>query len=121
MIDARGATTDAFELLCSCKASNAAAFICVYGEDFAPDAQAVDQLATVFPVTRWPIRGSNQHNAIATLVKKGKLRRFYREVLAFDKDAARVDHPLNPPGKAIARIATQRSHPCWFRKHLVFL
>jgi hypothetical protein len=87
MIAGHGATTDAFELLCSCKASNSAEFICVYGEDFAPDAEALDHLATMFPVTRWPIRGLNQHNAIATLVKKGKLRRFYHDVFAFDQDA----------------------------------
>ena len=69
----------AFDLLCACKASDAAKFVCVYGmkED---DRSAVDHLATMFPVTRVPIQATG-HNVIFKMLREGTLRQFYREHL----------------------------------------
>ena len=68
----------AFDLLCACKASAAAKFVCVYGME--DDRRAVDHLATMFPVTRVPIQATG-HNVIFKMLKEGTLRQFYREHL----------------------------------------
>lgn len=84
MIDRNGETTEAFELLCRCKASKADEFVCVYGECSALDLAAVDHLATMFPVTRWAIPRVEKHNVIHELWKAGTLRQFYRDAFAFE-------------------------------------
>jgi hypothetical protein len=101
MIDQDGKNTDAFELLCCCKATDTASFVCVYGERCVPDAAAVDHLATIFPVTRWPIEGVERHGVIAEMWKTGTLRQFYRDVFAFDGPALQAvpanGSPVEPP------------------------
>ncbi|THD72514.1 MAG: hypothetical protein E7813_03885 [Bradyrhizobium sp.] len=69
----------AFDLLCACKASDAAKFVCVYGMK-EEDRRAVDHLATMFPVTRVPIQVTG-HNVIFKMLSKGTLRQFYQEHL----------------------------------------
>ena len=71
----------AFELLCVCKRSDAAKFVCVYG-DRPNDVAAVDHLATMFPVTRLQIRVPD-HNVIFGMWKAGTLKQFYHEQFAF--------------------------------------
>ncbi|HMK31150.1 MAG TPA: hypothetical protein VK473_15815, partial [Terriglobales bacterium] len=87
----------AFELLCACKAHEAAKFVCVYGNRPA-DVAAVDRLATMFPVTRLQIPETT-HNVIFEMWKKGTLRQFYRQQFAFDppalKPRQRVEESLN--------------------------
>lgn len=80
-----GQTMPAFDLLCSCKASAAVSFVCVYGNN-ADDLRAVDHLATMFPVTRLHIQAS--HNVIFAMYKEGTLRQFYRVQFAFDPTVA---------------------------------
>jgi hypothetical protein len=78
----------AFDLLCACKASDAAKFVCVYGmkED---DRRAVDHLATMFPVTRVPVQ-TTAHNVIFEMLGEGTLRQFYREHLFRDDPGKRM-------------------------------
>lgn len=70
----------AFDLLCTCMASDAAKFTCVYG-GVEEDQRAVDHLATMFPVTRVPIKGAKGHNVIYKMWKEGSLRQFYQDYL----------------------------------------
>jgi hypothetical protein len=77
-----GLAMPAFDLLCACKASDAVEFVCVYGIE--KDRTAVDHLATMFPVTRVPIRDATGHNVIFKMWKEGTLRQFYREHFVFD-------------------------------------
>jgi len=77
-----GKTLPAFDLLCACKASDAAEFVCVHG-GLEADVKAVDHLATMFPVTRVHIQEPG-HNVIFKMWKEGTLRQFYREQFGFD-------------------------------------
>ncbi len=76
-----GPAIPAFDLLCACKASDAVKFVCVYGVE--DDRRAVDHLATMFPVTRVPIRNATGHNVIFKMWNEGTLRQFYREHFVF--------------------------------------
>jgi len=73
----------AFDLLCVCKKSDGAKFVCIYGDN-PLDQAAVEHLATMFPLTRLHIRGAD-HNAINAMWKRGTLRRFYRQQFAFER------------------------------------
>jgi hypothetical protein len=83
LLEPTGRAMPAFELLCACKTSDAAKFVCVYGNR-PGDVADVDHLAAIFPVTRLQIREATDHNVIYTMWNKGTLRQFYREQFAFD-------------------------------------
>ncbi len=90
MLERKGATTDAFELLCACKDIGAARLICVYATDYRPDAAAIDHLETILPVTRWPIAGMKKHNIVLELLEAGTLPQFYRSAFGFDPLPLRI-------------------------------
>ena len=84
LLDGTERSIPAFEILCACKHSWATDFVCVYGEQALPDRQAVDRLATMFPIARRPIEGVSSHNVLYEIWKRGNVgNSFYAELLSF--------------------------------------
>jgi hypothetical protein len=74
----------AFDVLCACRNSATADFVCVYGQHSRPDMEAVDRLETMFPVKRRPIAGVAEHNVIYEIWKRGMLKEFYAKLFSIN-------------------------------------
>ena len=88
VLDSGDRAIPAVELLCACQTSRPTDFVCVYGEQSDMDRAAVDRLATMLPVARWPISGVAEHNVFYELWKRGALRSLYNDLFACDQPSA---------------------------------
>jgi hypothetical protein len=99
LLDRARAPLPAFELLCSCRSSQASDLVCVYGEQSEKDLRAVAHLESMFPVLRWPIHGVRDHNVVYEMWKQGTLRAFYRELFSLDRRSGAGSAGAARPGR----------------------
>lgn len=78
-----GLDSQAFDILCACRAPSRTRLIGVYGENSERDRLHVDKLASVCPIERIPIRGIESHSVLFELLKRGKARAFLNHILTF--------------------------------------
>jgi hypothetical protein len=76
-----GRPVSPFDMLCACIGPSPTRLICVYGARMEEDRRAAEALLRCVRGEAMPIRRVGGHNVIHELWKKGRLRRFYRQVL----------------------------------------